>query len=153
MAYILKEVTIRTNNTEKGISQISELWKDISAGKLPVLFDSEHNFVEGISPISKYSNYENGEKGDYDISIVGVNRFFFEDIEKKVENGLYKKYEAIDDNGNIELCTKKAWKKVWDDTDTGTLKRAFTIDYESSVPAEYTKDSKAHCYLYISVRR
>ena len=42
MAYILKEVTIRTNNTEKGISQISELWKDISAGKLPVLFDSEH---------------------------------------------------------------------------------------------------------------
>ena len=140
MAYILKEVTIRTNNTEKGISQISELWKDISAGKLPVLFDSEHNFVEGISPISKYSNYENGEKGDYDISIV-------------VENGLYKKYEAIDDNGNIELCTKKAWKKVWDDTDTGTLKRAFTIDYESSVPAEYTKDGKAHCYLYISVKK
>ena len=88
MAYILKEVTIRTNNTEKGISQISELWKDISAGKLLVLFDSEHNFVEDISPISKYSNYENGEKGDYDISIVGVNRFFFEDIEKKVENGL-----------------------------------------------------------------
>jgi len=121
MAYILKEVTIRTNNTEKGISQISELWKDISAGKLPVLFDSEHNFVEGISPISKYSNYENGEH--------------------------------IDDNGNIELCTKKAWKKVWDDTDTGTLKRAFTIDYESSVPAEYTKDGKAHCYLYISVRK
>ena len=99
------------------------------------------------------SNYENGEKGDYDISIVGVNRFFFEDIEKKVENGLYKKYEAIDDNGNIELCTKKAWKKVWDDTDTGTLKRAFTIDYESSVPAEYTKDGKAHCYLYISVKK
>ena len=47
------------------------------------MFDSEHNFVEGISPISKYSNYENGEKGDYDISIVGVNRFFFEDIEKE----------------------------------------------------------------------
>ena len=126
MAYILKEVTIRTNNTEKGISQISELWKDISAGKLPVLFDSEHNFVEGISPISKYSNYENGEKGDYDISIVGVNRFFFEDIEKKVEKledlrrQLLKEYQDKLDNGyedevlwqyistkNIEIWTLK----------------------------------------------
>ncbi len=32
------------------------------------------------------------------------------------------------------------------------LKRAFTIDYESAVPAEYTKEGKAHCYLYIAIR-
>ena len=28
---------------------------------------------------------------------------------------------------------------------------AFTIDYESSVPAEFSKDGKAHCYLYIAI--
>ncbi|MHB9323712.1 AraC family transcriptional regulator, partial [Fusobacterium polymorphum] len=31
------------------------------------------------------------------------------------------------------------------------LKRAFTVDYESSVPAEFSNDGKAHCYLYIAI--
>ncbi len=30
--------------------------------------------------------------------------------------------------------------------------RAFSSDYESSVPVEYTKDGKAHCFLYIAVQ-
>ena len=145
MAYRLKAVTIRTNNSEEGIRKIAELWGDVLTGKLPLLFD-------GIIPISQYSNYESNEKGDYDISIVGVKHNFFEDIEKEVEKGLYKKYEANDENGNVELCTKKAWENVWNDTHSGILKRAFTIDYESSVPAEFSKDGKAHCYLYIAVK-
>ncbi|EEO40037.1 GyrI-like domain-containing protein (plasmid) [Fusobacterium vincentii] len=145
MSYRLKAVTIRTNNSEEGIRKIAELWGDVLTGKLPLLFD-------GIIPISQYSNYESNEKGDYDISIVGVKHNFFEDIEKEVEKGLYKKYEANDENGNVELCTKKAWENVWNDTHSGILKRAFTIDYESSVPAEFSKDGKAHCYLYIAVK-
>jgi ABC-type glycerol-3-phosphate transport system substrate-binding protein len=32
-----------------------------------------------------------------------------------------------------------------------TVAESFTEDYESTVPAEYTKDGKAHCYLYIAV--
>ena len=145
MAYILKAVTIRTNNSEKGIRKIAELWRDILTGKFPLLSD-------GIMPISQYSNYESDEKGDYDISIVGVKHNFFEDIEKEVEKGLYKKYEADDENGNVELCTKKAWENVWNDSHSGILKRAFTIDFESSVPAEFSNDGKAHCYLYIAVK-
>ena len=145
MAYRLKAVTICTNNSEEGIRKIAELWGDVLTGKLPLLSD-------GIIPISQYSNYESNEKGDYDISIVGVKHNFFEDIEKEVEKGLYKKYEANDENGNVELCTKKAWENVWNDTHSGILKRAFTIDYESSVPAEFSKDGKAHCYLYIAVK-
>ena len=145
MAYRLKAVTICTNNSEEGIWKIAELWEDVLIGKLPLLSD-------GIIPISQYSNYESDENGNYDISIVGVKHNFFEDIEKEVEKGLYKKYEANDENGNVEICTRKVWKNVWNDTHSGILKRAFTIDYESSVPAEFSKDGKAHCYLYIAVK-
>ncbi|EGQ79810.1 hypothetical protein HMPREF9094_1162 [Fusobacterium animalis ATCC 51191] len=145
MAYKLKAVTIRTNNSEEGIRKIAELWRDILTGKLPLLSD-------GIVPISQYSNYESDEKGDYDISIVGVKHNFFEDMEKEVEKGLYKKYEAVDKNGNVEMCTKKVWENVWNDSHSGILKRAFTIDYESSVPAKFSKDGKAHCYLYIAIK-
>ena len=94
MAYTLKAVTIRTNNSEEGIRKIGELWGDVLTGKLSLLAD-------GVVPISEYSNYESDEKGDYDISIVGVEHNFFEDIEKEVEKGLYKKYEAVDENGNV----------------------------------------------------
>ena len=145
MPYRLKAVTIRTNNSEEGIRKIARLWEDVLIGKLPLLSD-------GIIPISQYSNYESDENGNYDISIVGVKHNFFEDIEKEVEKGLYKKYEANDENGNVEICTRKVWKNVWNDTHSGILKRAFTIDYESSVPAEFSKDGKAHCYLYIAVK-
>ena len=68
MAYKLNEVTIRINNTVEGIKKIEEIWCDIISGKLPILFDSEHNFQQGISPVSRYSNYENDENGDYDIA-------------------------------------------------------------------------------------
>ena len=145
MAYRLKAVTIHTNNSEEGMRKIAELWEDVLIGKLPLLSD-------GIIPISQYSNYESDENGNYDISIVGVKHNFFEDIEKEVEKGLYKKYEANDENGNVEICTRKVWKNVWNDTHSGILKRAFTIDYESSVPAEFSKDGKAHCYLYIAIK-
>ena len=47
---------------------------------------------------------------------------------------------------------QKAWERVWAEQKNGGIVRAFTMDYESSVPAEYTKDGKAHCYLYIAVR-
>lgn len=151
MAYILNEITFRTNNTDGGMKKISEVWNDISSGKLPILFDSEHNFRQGISPVSKYSNYASDETGDYDLSILGVTSDFFAAIEQKTADGYFKKYDVSDDNGDLKTCTQKAWEKVWSDTKNGKIIRSFACDYESSVPAEYTKDGKAHCYLYISI--
>ena len=29
----------------------------------------------------------------------------------------------------LELCTKKAWENVWNDTHSGILKRAFTVEF------------------------
>jgi hypothetical protein len=56
------------------MKKITELWQDIISGKLPILFGSEHIFQQGISPVSKYCNYES------------------------------------DENGNIGICTRKAWE-------------------------------------------
>ena len=149
MAYTLKEVTIRTNNTCDGIKQIEELWRDIGTGKIPILFDSKHNFQSGISPISRYSNYESDENGDYDLSIMGVKSDFFAMLENGVKSGKYKKYESIGEN--MTAVTQNAWKTVWKDQKEGLINRAYKIDYESTVPARYTKDNKAHCYLWISI--
>ena len=53
MAYSLKEVTIRTDNSEEGMEHIGELWRHIMDGRLPILFDSGHQFRAGISPVSR----------------------------------------------------------------------------------------------------
>jgi predicted transcriptional regulator YdeE len=153
MAYKLNEVTIRTNNTIEGMKKIEEIWADITNGKLPILFDNEHNFQQGISPVSKYSNYVTDETGDYDFSILGVTADFFKQLEIKVSNGFYKKFDMSDDNGDVGVCAKKAWEIVWAEQKSGNMRRTFTNDYESSVPAKYTKDGKAHCYLYIAVQK
>ncbi|MGL5436882.1 MAG: AraC family transcriptional regulator [Lachnospiraceae bacterium] len=152
MSYLLKQVTIRTNNTEDGMNKINELWNHVASGKLPILFDSDNQFQQGISPVSKYSNYDSDETGDYDLSIIGVKAAFFQMMEAAVASGGYIKYDESDDSGNIGLCTRKAWEKVWSEQRNGIISRSFTEDYESTVPAEYTKDGKAHCYLYIAVK-
>lgn len=151
MSYRLNAVTIRTNNTAEGMKKIEEIWSDVTSGKLPVLFDSEHRFQQGISPISMYSNYATDENGDYDLSILGVTVDFFRQMELLVQDGHYKKYDVSDDGGDLGVCTRQAWEKVWEEQKNGTVKRIFTKDYESAVPPEYTKDGKAHCYLYIAI--
>jgi predicted transcriptional regulator YdeE len=152
MAYKLREVTVRTNNSEEETKVISEIWEDIVSGKLPILFDTEHMFQQGVSPVSKYSNYSSDESGDYDLTIMAVTAGFFRKMETAVSKGLYKKYDEKDESGEIGACTRKAWKKVWLEQKSGNIKRAFTQDYESTVPGEYTKDGKPHCYLYIAIK-
>lgn len=149
MAYQLKEITIRTNNTQEGLNKIDEIWRDIANGKLPLLFDSEKRFLQGISPVSKYSNYASNESGDYDLTIMGVTTEFFQEMEKAVATGKYIKYDEADDI--LAVSAQKAWEKVWNEQKAGKINREFSQDFESTVPAEYTKDGKAHCYLYISV--
>lgn len=151
MAYKLKEVTIRTNNSEEGMKGINEIWADITSGKLPLLYDTNHVFQQGISPVSRYSNYSSNESGDYDLTIMAVTANFFQKMETAVSKGLYQKYDEKDENGDIGECARKAWEKVWLDQKSGKIKRTFIEDYESTVPGEYTKDGKPHCYLYIAV--
>ncbi len=94
MTYFLEQVTICTNNTDEGIQQLSELWQDILSGKLPLLFDSEHNPRQDIIPLVEYCNYENGAEADYDMSILAVTTKFIEQLEQQTACGFLKKYEA-----------------------------------------------------------
>ena len=150
MAYSFKSVTVRTDNSESGMAKINELWADIMTGKVPLDFIRNGVPVKGLSPVSSYSHYESDEKGKYNLSVMTVTVDFFAKMEELVAQG---KYIKIDESGEtITECANKAWSKVWQLSVSGELKRAFTVDYESTVPAEYTKDGKAHCYLYIAVK-
>lgn len=150
MAYLFQSVTIRTDNSEKGMAKINELWADIMQGKVPLAFIENGVPVKGLSPVSAYGEYESDEKGKYNLSVMSVTVEFFSKMEKLVAQG---KYIKIDESGEtIADCANKAWSKVWQLSRSGELTRAFTTDYESTVPAEYTKDGKAHCYLYIAVK-
>jgi len=150
MAYSLKSVTIRTDNSEKGMAKLNELWADIMQGRLPLGFIENGVPVKGLSPISVYSEYESDERGEYDLSVMAVASDFFGRLEELAGQGSYYK---IDESGeSISECADKAWSKVWELTAKGELRRAFTVDYESTVPAAYTKDNKAHCYLWIAVK-
>ena len=65
MSYRLNAVTIHVNSAKEYKREMKEIWRDITNGKLPILFDSEHNFQQGISPIYQYSNYA---QNDFDLS-------------------------------------------------------------------------------------
>lgn len=150
MAYRLEAITLCTRGSIN-VAVMRELWDDIKHGKLPILFDSEHNFAAGVSPVLKYSDYSMDDRSKFALSIMGVDRPFFCDIEQKVQFGVYKKYEYSSDIFDLEECSKRAWEYVNTDQASGMITRAFTNDFESTVPKEYAKDGKAHCYLYISI--
>jgi len=150
MAYSFNRVTVRTDNSAEGMAKINELWADILQGNIPLDFIENGVPVKGLSPVSAYSDYESDEKGKYNLTVMTVSAEFFAGMQKKVEEG---GYIFIDEDGeSISDSANKAWSKVWELSAKGGLKRAFTVDYESTVPAEYTKDGRAHCYLWIAVR-
>ncbi len=72
---------------------------------------------------------------------------FFAKLEEKVSAGLYRKFEAAGDD--LTACAQAAWGQVWGEKN---LCRAFTEDFESTVPARYAKDGKCRCYLWIAVK-
>lgn len=55
--------------------------------RLPIIFDSENNFQNDVSHISKYSNYESDESGNYDLSLLEVDSDFFRELENQVKMG------------------------------------------------------------------
>ena len=118
---------------------------------MPILLDSEGNMQSDTSLVAKYCNYENCEKGNYDLTIMGVTHKFFEELEKAADTGFYKKYDVSDDN--LGLCAKKAWEKVWNDKETGKLNRVYSEDFEYTIPAKFAQDGLNHCHLYIAVAK
>lgn len=150
MAYILKSVTLRADNSKEQMQKVDEMWRDIVGGKLALMYDSDGNFLQGLSPVSMYANYESDENGAYDLTVFTAPAAFFAEMDDKAGKGAYKKYDC--DGDDIKQAANKAWTRVWEDSKLNAICRAFTEDYESTVPCEYTKDGRAHCYLYIAIK-
>ena len=69
------------------MEHIGELWRHIMDGRLPILFDSGHQFRAGISPVSRYSGYDSDETGSYDLTVMAVTSDFFTQMDEKVKMG------------------------------------------------------------------
>lgn len=151
MPYTLKEITIRTNNSVDGIKKIDELFQDIANGKYPLQNNSDNTTQNDQLLISKYHNYENDEKGDYDFSVIGTKSDFIDILESGVKNGMYVKYTETDKENNIGECCRTAWSKVWEDQANNKIKRVFKEDFQIAVPAEFSPNGECFCCLYISV--
>lgn len=151
MPYILNSVTVRMNKSTQNSSVIAEIWSDIENGQIPLLFDNEHNFVPVISPVLKYDDYSKDDTEGYSLSFMGVTSDFFRELEIKVQKGLYKKYDFSSETLDLVACSEKAWKTIKADQKAGKINRSFACDYESAVPAAYTKDGKAHSYIYVAI--
>ena len=150
MTYRLDKITLRLRNDEESLAKINEIFADIVLGKIPLVYTSENEFIDGIAPISEYSNYESDETGEFDYSICAVTNVFFTQLENDVSEGLFKEYVFKADD--VVTCAQKAWQQVWEDQRNNKIDRSFVKDYESTVPRELTNDGTAHCYLYIGVK-
>ena len=144
MTFNLKKITIRTKNNPEGIKSINEVYDAILTGDIPLLFNSDKEVIDGVFPISEYSNYESDENGEYDLSIIATTYKFIEELEN--DENFVKFHVASED---VSDATMQAWQKVWEDE---SLKRSYEKDYEFTMPAHLSEDEKAHCYLYIGVK-
>ncbi|ARN94150.1 AraC family transcriptional regulator (plasmid) [Levilactobacillus brevis] len=112
--------SIRTNNFSdtKIMKKIQNLWSSVS----PDIDTSATKY--GV-----YYNYESNYRGDYTLGIA---------VEDNAENAL-----SVNDNAHyqifdVDISTDQGipdtWRHIWQLEDIGTLKRAYTIDFEKYLP-------------------
>ncbi|MFC7686997.1 effector binding domain-containing protein [Ureibacillus sp. GCM10028918] len=117
---IIKSSRTNNFNDEHMLQKISDLWKDAS----DTLVKHENN-IYGI-----YHNYESNYKGDYSLSIA-------------IENNGEEPAIVISDSGKYEIFSVdkddqqgvfNTWSKIWGQEETGSLKRAYSYDFEKYYP-------------------
>ena len=114
--------SIRTNNFSDDLimQKISKLWKE-AFNQLT----NHENITYGV-----YHDYESDYKGDYSLSIAIENS----DREPFIEIPNNEKYEIFKVDTSEEQGIFNTWNKIWDQEEEGTLKRAYTYDYEKYYP-------------------
>ncbi|MFU0790456.1 MAG: effector binding domain-containing protein [Virgibacillus proomii] len=129
--------SIRTNNFNDNqlIKKMEHMWKEASS-KLK----HHKGNVYGV-----YYDYESNYKGDYSLG-VAIN-----DRDSNVDNRMIMeipdvKYKIFDVDTTDELGIMKAWSKIWELEESGSLKRAYTYDYEKY-------DPNGNIEIYIAVRK
>lgn len=152
MPYRLDAVEMQTDMSPESMQSVTELWNDIASGKLPLLYTSDGTFVNGLLPVTEYSDYADILDGAPCRMIIRtVEPSYFDELNKKVEEGSYRLYEAVSDSGNLPECSEEAWNMAHADDEAGKIKIDYSIAVESTVPGEYTPDGKARCMLYVKL--
>lgn len=150
MAYILDSISIKTDSSPEAMAQVTALWQDIVSGRIPLMHDSEGTFQDGLSPITRFEDVSLASAEPYTMTILTVPAAFFAGLAADVEAGRYRLYEGSDP-ADIGKSADMAWEAAQKDIADGILDAARLSGYESTVPAQYTPDHQAHCYLYIAV--
>ena len=109
MSYILKEVVLRTNNTPEGMEKISQFWEDILTKKISLLPENKNELL-----ISKYSNYESDENGEYDLTIMRRELKFLLKLDERVKNREFIKKEQYSQEKNKIINSKYSSKVIFD---------------------------------------
>ena len=152
MSYRLDTVAMEVDMSPESMAQVTELWNDIASGKLPLLFTSDGKFIEGASPITEYIDYVGVNSNQpYTMQVRVVESDFFRNLNEKTAAGEFVLFE--DSADTIPECSAGAWEKARAQETDGRLRIDYSYAIESTVPPEYTKDGKAHCYLYVRPAR
>lgn len=113
---------VRTNHflDEFFKEKITALWKEASA-RIP----DRDRIVYGV-----YCDYESNYKGDYTL-IIAIEDGGRAPLLEIPANTKYKIFnvDTSDEQGIINT-----WKKIWEREEAGTLKRAYTYDFEKYYP-------------------
>ncbi|MEK3822961.1 effector binding domain-containing protein [Cytobacillus sp. FSL W8-0315] len=110
--------SMRTNNfnDERIMQKITELWKEASER-----LTKNESITYGV-----YYEYESDYKGDYSLSVAieDKNGETIIDIPKN------EKYEIYKVDSSKEQGIYNTWREIWDQEETGSLKRAYSYDFE-----------------------
>ncbi|MFT4417024.1 GyrI-like domain-containing protein [Fredinandcohnia humi] len=114
--------SVRTNNFNDDllIQKISGLWQEASSR-----LTNPEIIIYGV-----YHEYESNYKGNYTLSIAVEDNNSEPSLEIP-DNATYEIFKVDTTNENGVVNT---WKKIWELEDQGTLKRAYTYDFEKYVP-------------------
>ena len=150
MSYQLDAVTFQADMGPEGMAKTAEIWGDIGSGKLPLMFASDGTFNPALMPVTEYTDYETVQSGGpITVTIRMVSPEYLKNLEAR---GGFRRYETESAAGSIEECSLAAWEQAQRDMAAGSLNIDYSFAVESTVPAQYAPDGKAHCTLLVKSR-
>lgn len=136
-------ITARTKNSDENMPQIiGGLWSDFY---MKGIYNSIPNKVNEKS-IGLYSDYENNENGEYNITVCtevsDAKNSNSNVVVRVIPKGRYAKFIV---KGHMQRAVSEFWMNLW----TVNLERTFTGDFE-----EYQdcNEDSAEIHVYISIK-
>lgn len=114
--------SVRTNNFKDDLimQKITGMWKEALS-----LLNNQNEVIYSV-----YYDYESDYKGDYSISVAIESSTNKCSIEIPNNN----QYEIFIVDSTDEQGVLNTWKEIWGSEEKGTLKRAYSYDFEIYYP-------------------